>query len=255
MDLEARLARLSTNIAWPPEPDLRARVRAAVLARRRPRLESRWALAAVAVVSIIALLLAYTPTRTAIADWVNLHTRITHTTTLPTPSPLGPGPIGKRLGLGDQTTLAAARQGVGWSVLVPATLGAPDEVYVQTAGGPTGGEVTLVYGTRTGIPVAGETGASVLLTEARGTVSEEFFGKIVADGTTTVTAVTVAGSQGWWIAGAPHIFFFTDSSGQVLGETMRLATNTLVLLVNGTVVRIEGNLSEQQAEQIAVSLS
>lgn len=178
--------------------------------------------------------------------------RITRTTTVPTPSPLPPGPIGRRLGLGTATTLADARKGVGWPVLVPAALGQPDEVYLQTAA-PTGGEVALVYGPSTGLPLAGETGASVLITEARGSVNEQFFGKIVGDGT-TITPVTVAGNQGWWIAGTPHVFFLTDSNGDVVGETLRLATNTLLLDVNGTVVRIEGNLTEQQAEQIAGTL-
>ena len=251
-DLETLLVELGGQVAWPDTPDLRPAVRRAAVARR-PWFESRWALAAVAVIVIVAVLLAYSPTRTAIADWVNLHTRITHTTTLPTPSPKGPGPIGKRLGLGSETTLAAASKGVGWPVLVPGSLGRPDEVYLQTTDAPTGGEVTLVYGPETGIPVAGETGASVLITEARGSVDEGFFGKLVGSGS-TVTPVTVAGHQGWWISGAPHVFFLTDSSGNVIDETLRLATNTLILDVNGTVVRIEGNMSEQQAIGIAGTL-
>ena len=252
-DLETALSDLAAHLEWPETPDLRPRVRQA-LVQRRPWFESRWALAAVAVVTIVAVLLAYAPTRTAIADWINLHTRISHTTTLPTPSPLPPGPIGKRLGLGNRVTLPQARQNVTWPVLVPGSLGSPDEVYVQITDGPTGGEVTLVYGPETGIPVAGETGASALITEARGSVNEIFFQKTIGPGT-TVTPVTLGGSQGWWISGAPHDFLFTDSNGDVRSETMRLATNTLVLVVNGTVVRIEGNMSEQQALALAATLS
>jgi len=252
-DLEERLAELRGGIVWPPTPELSAPVRRALAVHQARWFESRWALAAVAVLAIVAVLLAYTPTRTAIADWVNLHTGITHTTTVPTPSPLPPGPIGKRLSLGTATTLADARKRVAWRILVPAGLGAPDEVYVQTSEVPSGGEVTLVYGPKTGFPIAGDTGASVLITEARGTVNEQFFGKIVGDGT-TITPVTVAGSSGWWISGRPHVFFLTDSTGEVRMETMRLATNTLVLLVDGTVVRIEGNLAEAQAEEVAGTL-
>jgi len=252
-DLERTLDALAAAIAWPQTPDLRAPVRRAILTQPR-WYERRWALAAVAVIAIAAVLLAYTPTRTAIADFVNLHTRITHTSTLPTPSPRPAGPIGARLGLGSPTTLAGARAGVAWAVLVPSSLSRPDEVYLLTAGdAPSGGEVTLVYGAGTGLPVAGQTGASVLITEARGRVDQDFFGKIIAAGT-TVTPVTVAGRDGWWISGSPHEFFFVDANGQVRAETLRLATNTLVLNVGGTVVRIEGNLSEQQAEQIAASL-
>ena len=67
--------------------------------------------------------------------------------------------------------------------------------------------------------------------------------------------MTVAGHPGYWIAGAPHIFFFTDAHGNVRFETLRLATNTLILDVGGTVVRIEGNLTKAQALEIAASLA
>jgi adenine deaminase len=45
-----------------------------------------------------------------------------------------------------------------------------------------------------------------------------------------------------------------DSSGNVRYETLRLATNTLLIDEGGTVVRIEGNLTKAQALQIAGSL-
>jgi hypothetical protein len=252
-DLERRLSRLGANLAWPESPDLRAPVRHAILARR-PWFQTRWALAAVAVIAILSVLLAYTPTRTAIADFLNLHTTITHTTTLPTPSPLPPGPLGQRLGLGGQTTLAAAQSGVTWHVLVPASLGNPDEVYLQTTDAPTLGEVTLVYGSRPGMAVSGQTGVSVLVTEARGQVNEQFFGKIIGNGT-TIEDVTVNGHRGWWISGSPHEFFFTDASGEVRAETLRLATNTLIVDMGGTIVRIEGDLTRDQALAIAASLA
>ena len=252
-ELESRLEQLAGAVEWPSTPDLREPVRRAIARRSRPWFESRWALAAVAVIVILALLLGYAPSRTAIADWINLHTGLIHTTSVPTPSPLPSGPIGKRLGLGTPSSLAAARSSIGWNILVPAELGQPDEVYVQTTDAPTGGEVTLVYGPRAGIPPAGQTGASVLVTEARGTVEEQFFGKIAGPGT-TISPVTVGNIDGWWISGSPHVFFFTDASGTVRYETLRLATNTLILDVGGTVVRIEGNLTFSQAEAIALSL-
>ena len=252
-DLESTLTDLAAHLEWPETPDLLPRVRQDRV-RRRPWFESRWALAAVAVVAIVAVLLAYTPTRTAIADWINLHTRITHTTTLPTPSPLPPGPIGKRLGLGNRVTLAQARQDVAWPVLVPGSLGSPDEGYVQVEDGPTGGEVTLVYGPETGIRVAGETGASVLITEARGSVDEQFFGKTVGPDT-TVQDVTLGSYPGWWISGRPHIFIFIDSENQPRYDTLRLASNTLVIDEEGTIIRIEANLTESQALQLAGTLN
>jgi hypothetical protein len=67
--------------------------------------------------------------------------------------------------------------------------------------------------------------------------------------------VTVNGHPGYWIAGKPHVFFFTDTSGQFRNETLRLATNTLIFDNGGTVVRIEGDLTKAQALEIAKSLS
>jgi len=253
MDVERALVGMARDLDWPATPDLRGVVRRR-LAAHPPWYASRWALAAVAVLVIAAALLAYTPTRTAIADWVNLHTSIRRTTSVPTPSPLPPGPLGQRLGLGNQTTLAAARSSVTWQVLLPGGLGAPDEVYLQNPpDGPTQSEVTLVYGARPGIPVSGETGVSVLVTEARGSVNQNFFGKTVGPGT-TIDPVVVNGHQGWWISGQPHVFFFDDASGNARLETLRLATNTLIIDEDGTIVRIEGDMTRQQALELAASL-
>lgn len=261
-DVERQLAALATEIDWPGTPELSSRVAARIAEdaqlRRpvwlRPSTGRRWAFAAAAIIVAAAALLAYSPSREAIAGWVNLHTFIQRVPHLATPTPQLSGPLGSRLGLGPQTTLAQARRTVAWHVTLPSSLGAPDEVYVQDpAQGPPEGEVTLVYGARPGIPVASQTGVGVLVTEARGTIDQNFFGKILGPDTSLET-VTVSGHQGWWIAGAPHEFFFTDSAGNFRSETLRLATNTLLLDDGGTVIRIEGNLTKAQALEIAASM-
>jgi hypothetical protein len=114
--------------------------------------------------------------------------------------------------------------------------------------------VTLVYKSRPGLKASGETGAAVLITEASGAVDTQIFGKMLGDGT-TLEEVTVNGHKGYWISGQPHIFVFIDASGQFRTETMRLATNTLIIDDNGTVIRIEGDLTKAQALGIAASLS
>lgn len=256
-ELEARLSALARAVEWPPTPELRpafARPAAAPKPRFQPA-PSRWALAAVAVLVIVATLLAYTPTRNAIAGWLNLHTNIRHTTSLPTPSPLPSGTLGSTLGLGTPTTLAAAQSTVGWQVLVPAQLGTPDAVYVQMPpAGPLQGEVSLVYAPRPGIAAASQTGVGVLVTEARGSVNEQFFAKTIGPGT-TIKDVSVNGHDGWWISGQPHAFVFIDANNDPRYDTLRLATNTLVIDEEGTIVRIEANVGEAVAEQIAASIS
>jgi len=252
--VEPRLTALGAAIDWPGTPNL-----GPVVTRRiaitQHWYERRWVMAAAAALVVMALLLAYTPTRDAIADFLNLHTTITRTNVLPSPSPLPAGPLGQRLGLGHRVTLAAARASVSWPILLPAGLGGPDEVYLASPGfGPPQGEVTLVYASRSGIPLAGQTGVSLLITEVRGTVDTQFFGKMIGQGT-TIEEVAVNGHRGWWISGEPHIFFFLGTDGEMRQETMRLATNTLLLDVNGTIVRIEGNLTKRQALDMAASLS
>jgi hypothetical protein len=259
MELEERLARLSADIEWPPTPSLAAAVGARIATQvavpRRPWFQSRWALAAAVLLLALAALVAYTPSREAIAKWINLHTIISRTAQLSTPSPLPPGPIGERLGLGSQTTLAKAQQQVTWKIMVPASLGQPDEVYLQPAPiGPPQGEVTLVYASRPGIKASAQTGVAVLVTEATGRVDTNFFGKMLGPDA-TLEDVTVNGHQGYWIAGAPHVFFFIDADGNFRNETLRLATNTLLIDDNGTVVRIEGDLTKAQALEIASSLT
>jgi hypothetical protein len=258
IDLEQRLVLLQAEIDWPVTPALAARVRARIatpVPTPRPWFQNRWALAVAAVLVVLAALIAYTPSREAIASFINLHTIFTRVNQLPTPSPLPSGPIGKRLGLGDPTTLAQAQSKVSWHIVVPASLGRPDEVYLQLPPeGPPQGEVTLVYKSRPGLKASGQTGVAVLITEANGKVDAQFFAKMVGDGT-TMEQVTVNGHQGYWISGQPHIFVFLDADGQFRTETMRLATNTLLIDDNGTVIRIEGDLTKAQALEMAASLS
>lgn len=261
-ELGDRLTALTPALDWPPTPDLAPAVMENVQVRivpiparsGRPRWRTRWALAAAAVLLIVATLLAYTPTREVIAGWLNLHTTINRVQTLPTPSPLPSGPLGKRLGLGDPTTLAAAQSQTSWKILVPSSLGAPDEVYVQEPSiAPSAGEVTLVYAQRHDIPVSGFTGVSVLVTQARGRVDEVYFQKTLSDDV-KIEAVTIGGHAGYWISGHPHTFVITDPSGEPYPETLRLATNTLILDDNGTIVRIEGQMTRDKAIKIASSL-
>jgi hypothetical protein len=257
-DIEQRLALLRADIAWPATPLLAGRVGARIsrpVIVRGPWFQSRWALAAAAVLVVAAGLLAYTPSRDAIASWFNLHTIITRVNHLPSPSPQPSGPVGKRLGLGDPTTLGAAQSKLSWKIVVPASLGQPDGVYLQLPPlGPPQGEVTLVYTARPGLKPSPQTGVAVLVTEANGKVDANFFGKMLGSDA-TLEDVTVNGHPGYWISGTPHGFFFTDADGNFRNETFRLATNTLIFDDNGIIVRIEGDLTKAQALEIATSLS
>lgn len=240
-ELEQALTELGAQIAWPPTPRLRVEtgVVIPVPAERHGRGWGRPLAVAAAVVLIVAGLLAFAPTRDAIAGFLNLHTTIQRVPKLQTPSPRP----GQSLGLGAPVTLAEARTRVAWRVSVPSALGEPDQVYLALPPiGPSGGEVTLFYQR-----------GRVLVTEARGSVNEQFFGKTVGPGT-TIENVDVNGHAGWWISGEPHGFVFIDGNGNPYFDTLRLATNTLIFDDNGTVIRIEASISKQQAVGIAGSM-
>jgi hypothetical protein len=111
-----------------------------------------------------------------------------------------------------------------------------------------------VYGKRPDIPVSGQTGVAVLVTEARGKVNEIYFQKMLGPDT-PVEQVSVGGHQGYWISGHPHQFAFTDADGNFYPATLRLATNTLIYDDSGTIVRIEGDMTKAQALRIASSMT
>lgn len=255
--LERQLRDLRPYLQYPPTPNLVLTVRARLAAAPRRRfvfpiaIPRRLALAAAAVLIVIAGLLAIPQTRDTIAHWFGVKGLIINK--VPAIPSVSAGPLGGDLRLGQATTLAGAQAGAGYHVLVPTdpSIGQPDEVYLNPA--VPGGEVSLVYQMRPGLATASTTRVAILVTEIQGSTDKGLFGKMIGEGT-TFTEVTVNGGPGYWIAGRPHAFFFTDRSGAFHTEDMRLATNTLVWQQGSVTLRIEGAATEAQALQIAASM-
>ena len=162
-----------------------------------------------------------------------------------------PAPLGQRLHLGQQVDLAVAQQHVAYPILLPASLGPPDAVYVGTP--PPGGAVTLVYGPQAGLPATTEAGVGMLLGEFRGRTDQIFIAKMAGPGT-AVVAVTVAGQPGFWLSGQPHAFLYQDAGGVAQQQTLRLAGNTLIWTHGDLTLRLESALSEAAALAIASSV-
>jgi hypothetical protein len=244
-ELENQLTAVAASIEWPRTPQLRIVRTNRLFEETSPRIvpaNRRYLLAAAAAL-LIAITLAFT--------WLTLHTTIYRVPNPPTPTPHSPGALGSNLGLGTPTTLAGAQGKVSWKIAVPSSLGRPDAVYLKLPpDGPSQGEVSLVYAQAPGIATSAQTGVAVLVTEARGSVNESLFGKILGPDT-RFEQVTVNGHPGYWISGHPHDFAFTDANGDFYMEQMRLATNTLLFDDNGSVIRIEGDMTKVQALQIA----
>jgi len=232
----------------------------------RPRWQ-RLSLACLAVLVLAAALLAGSPaTREAVARLLGLRgvrieiggpsptatTRTGPTTTTGTGSTRTTG-IGSELYLGELATLAEARQQVRFPVVVPTAPGfeRPDAVYVDRDV-PADGRVDLVYQPRPGLPPSPGTRVGLLVTQFRASVEENFLKKMQF-GEGSLEAVTVNGQPGYWFA-TEHSFVYLDRNGNEVPESARLAGSTLIWERGDLTLRLEGQVSKEQALRIAESM-
>lgn len=249
-ELEDGLRELGTSYRYPPTPAIAASVRARIastprLGWRPVELARPWRLvlaAAVIVLAVGAAFLSNPATRDAIAHF--FHVRgvvVTRASAVPSVS-IAP------LNLGPAMTLEQAQAQLSFVIVVPARLGPPDAVYLDSS--VPGGEVILAYKPRPGIPLVAQTGLGVLITEFRGDLNGQLLIKAAGPGTTT-EETTVDGDPAWWIAGQPHMLVVQVTPGIDRPEELRLAANTLVWEDEGVTLRIESRLSKSEAMDIA----
>jgi hypothetical protein len=245
-DLEAELRALGREIDVPPAPDLTVAVRRRLTqpdVRRRfwPdvrgwRFRIRWRVAVPIVLALLAVL-AVTPPGQAVIVHVFRFAGIElrqEPGPLPTPTGTPSLPNEQRL------PLAQARALVAFPILVPAALGAPDEVVVSD-----GGRVaSLVY---RHTPYG-----EVRVDEFDGHLSPLFFKKFVQAG--EVSGVRVAGRPGIWAEG-PHEIVYVRPDGVEDVASARLTTgNTLIWDTGRVALRLEGALDKAQAIAVATSV-
>jgi hypothetical protein len=260
-ELDATLAALGERLAYPRPTRLadavRARLREPRTGRwwdglRSPRYAFMPALATLALM-LLVVVLAVPGARAAATDvlhaWgIDIFRGPPIATPVVSPSP--------RAGLGTLTTLADARLRADFTLRVPTDprLGTPDEVYRGLTDA-TGSHprITLVYAQRPGIPVSHEPGVSALVVEFRGRLDETLIGGKVSGPDTKIESLSVNGGRGIWLEGAPHLFFYRDESGNPWTETLRLAGNTLIWEQDGVTLRLEAEVSRDEALQIAAS--
>lgn len=264
-ELEADLAELGRRLNYPaPGPELvpavGRRLRSAEVAETatlRPLFRPAWQRVAVAVAAMVAVLtgvLIVSPgAREAVARWLGL--RGARLEVVPTLPPAPTRPLGEGLFLGGRVSLVEARRSVAYEVLVPTLpeLGSPDEVYLDAGIGD--GMVSLVYRSRPGIPPATQTGAALLVTEFRARIDEELIDKKLLGTGTDIEAVTVDGGDGFWLEGRPHVLLFQNPDGSLIEQTVRLAGNVLLWELGDLTLRIEGDITREQAIRIAESFA
>lgn len=252
-ELEATLTDLGERLAYPRPTRLAAAVRAR-LNDPRPRRwwdavrSPRYAFTP-AVATLLLILVVSLAAMPAAADlFLRLRGidifQTTATPTAPAGSPAVPFP-GERVSLEDARGRAPFLR-----VPADARLGTPDQVYIDRI--PAGDRVTLVYVSRSDIPVSRDAGVSAVVVVFRAQIDESLFAKVGVLGT-RIEEVTVNGGRGYWLEGTPHQFFYRDSAGNPSTETLRLAGNTLLWEQGGVTFRLEAQLSREDALRIATT--
>jgi hypothetical protein len=218
-ELDVALRELGRHVEYPPTPDLASAIRRRL---ERPRAWKRpLAIALAVLVVAIGAVLAVPPARTAILDWLGLrHVSIVRVDELPPTEPI------VRLELGREVTLENAPL---WA-LVPED--EPDKVYVDD------GTVNLLWGD--------PKRPRLLLTEFRG---EAFIEKLIQPDA-KVEPVTVNGQAGAWLE-EPHVVVFKDPRGRIRDNAARLAGKTLLWEHGEVTLRLEGDLTKEEALRIA----
>ena len=286
-DLEQTLLHIGRELEWPETPDLAASVTATLRAtaagdtehpapagerrrglragepRRRlraggPRLDPRGLLPphglrralVLALVSLLvlsgAVFAAVPSVRDAVLEFIGLQgATVEQVEELPPAPPIEP------LDLGTRTTLEDAGERLAFDPLVPADPGEPDGVYVSDRA--PGGELSLAYRPREGLPRARTTGLGLLVTEIRGDLVPDLFGKL-AGPDATIEELTVGGEPAAWIEGAEHFFFYRGPKGRFIETELRLAQNVLLMERGPMLIRLEGAFDRDRALEIAASL-
>lgn len=124
-------------------------------------------------------------------------------------------------------------------------LGRPAQAY----GGRPEGATSLVWAASDRLRAIGDTGAGLILTAFPTSEVPEIRKQVGIDG--AITNQTVAGSPGAWIEGAHQMAFVTPDGEP---ESTRLAGNTLVWTDGQTTYRLESSLDRQAAVDLATRM-
>lgn len=236
-ELELALRQLGAAIEFPESPDVATRVRGRLAeAPSRGWAPRRLAAVALAVLVVaVAAVLAVPPARTAVLEWLGIKgVAVTRVSTLPETGLLRTGDLGTRV------SLAEARERAPWLVEPREYVGRPDAIYYGDD--VPGGQVTFVWGTTRKV--------QLLMTQSPG----ELFAEKMLGPESTAERADVDGKFGVWVSGEPHAFVYRDERGQIREETGRLVGNTLLWQDGDLTVRIEGDLSKDEALEIARSV-
>jgi hypothetical protein len=267
IELETALTELAHEVDFPPTPDLSASVRVRLADERAPASRGlfptiTWPRAAPvrrgAVLAALAILVLASVVVAAAIGIPGIRIIFMPGSASPVPSVTpsvrpSPGALGVGLALGDRLTLDEALARIDFEPLVPTLpgLSTPDAVYVSESS--VGGRLSLVYAARPGLPEARTTGVGLLISEFEGRINRDGLSKLVQEGT-TVEEIEVDGAGGYWLEGATHIFVDRGDGRGSEDDRVRLAGNVLMWDADGVSVRLEAQVTRDEALRIGRSM-
>ena len=229
-ELELRLQELGGEIAYPATP------RFDVAFDRQPARAPRWrplALAFVVLVAVLAGVLALSPgARSAFLEIFHIRgATVELVETLPdVPA--------QRIDFGERVSRKEAERRVGFELL---DLGEePDAIFVRPDG-----LASVVYGH--------PAHPRLVLSQARGALWNGFIKKTAGRGT-IIDEVTVEGEPGLFVAGPDHFVMFLDENGLISDERTYLAGTVLLWNRGDRLLRLEGDLTRDEALKLAESV-
>jgi hypothetical protein len=235
-ELELALTQIGRELDYPEAPDLTGAVRRRLAEGRRPFSWRRPLIVALAAVVVaVGAVMAVPQARSEILDWLGIGAvTVRQVEGLPAVE-LATGD----LGVGEQVSLKEARERVNFPVRVP-TLEGFEDPHVYYADPLPTGQVSFVYGSLDK--------PQLLITQVAALGALE---KLVHTAT-KIEMVSTDDAQGVWIEGERHVLFYPGAERE---EPFRLVGNTLILeRTDGVTVRIEADISKEEALRIASSM-
>ncbi len=228
-ELELRLVALGAEIDYPPAPRFDYS-----FAEARPRRRA-WrplAVAFAALVLIAAGVLTFSEgARSAFLEIFHIRGA-----TVERVEELPDVPV-QRLDFGERLSREAAERRAGFELV---DVGKPDAIFVRD-----GNVVSLVYG-RVDQP-------RLVLTELRGSVWQGFIKKAAGPGT-RVEQVNVDGEPALFVSGDEHFVMFRDENGLIDDERTYLAGTVLLWNRGPLLLRLEADVTREEALELARSV-
>lgn len=226
-ELERRLVTLGRELDYPPTPAFEH-------AYDRPRVRRRpLALAFVVLLAVAGAVLALSPgARSAFLEIFRIRgASVERVETLPAVQ-------AQRLDFGERVGRREAERRAGFRLLDLG--GEPDAIFLRPDG-----LVSVVYGE--------PKRPRLVLSQARGAIFDGFMKKTGGSGT-RVRYVNVNGNPGLFVDGDEHFVMFRDEFGSISDERTYLAGTVLLWNRGPLLLRLEGDLTREEALELARSI-